>query len=313
MAPAGAASYTGYGPGEQHRPPTATPPNNTAAQVTTTVTPSVDVRTLLSGPASVPVFSPMTYSMTTINDGPSVAPTVVPTLQLPANLTNVVLPSGCHLQQHDWPGDLCDHHEPGQRRSRDEQHQLHDARRGPGDRPRCLGSESGVTDRNVDNNRVSITTTSAAPTDLVADLSATVTSNVASAPAGTTVIFTATYANGPVATSDAASNVRPVLALPAGLDVTTIQVGGVTGTYNAGTGLVTFTGGTASGSTYNFNTGVVTFPVTASLPNSSTGGYAPLVYTVSVTAPGVDPLTATASVSSATSDPTRPITSKPST
>ena len=162
----------------------------------------------------------------------------------------------------------------------------------------------GVSDRNLANNLASITTTATTPTDLVADLSVTVTSSVPSAAPGAPVTFTVTVNNGPVATSDAASTVRPTLALPAGLDVTTIQVGGVTGTYNAGTGLVTFTGGTASGSTYNVNTGLVTFPVTASLPNSTAAGYAPLVYTVTVPAPGVDPLRVTAAVSSNTSDPT---------
>ncbi len=296
VAPAGAASYTATA-AVSSTTPDGNAANNVAA-VTTTVTPSVDVRTLISGPTSVPVFSPMTYSVTTINDGPSVAPTVVPTLQLPANLTNVVLPTGASYNSTTGLVTFATitNLVSGGAVTNSISFTMPDVAQVTGV---AVSTVSGVTDRNAANNNASITTTSATPTDLVADLSATVTASAATVNAGAAVTFTATYNNGPVATSDAASTVRPLLALPAGLNVATIQVGGANGTYNAGTGLVTFPGG----ATYNFNTGIVTFPVTTSFPNSSTTGYAPLVYTVTVTAPGTSPLTATASISSATSDP----------
>jgi hypothetical protein len=300
VAPSGVASFSATA-AVSSTTPDAVLANNSAT-ATTTVTPSVDVRTLVSGPASVLVFSPMTLSVTTLNDGPSVAATVVPALQLPANLTNVVVPTGANYNSTSGLVTFASisNLASGAAVTNSVSFTMPDVAQ-----VTALGTSAvsgGAVDRNVDNNRVSFTTTSATPTDQVADLSATVTSSVGptgSVAAGSPVTLTLTIANGPTSTSDVAANIRPVLALPAGLNVTTLQVSGQTGNYNSGTGVVTF----PSGATYNANTGQVIFPVVNTLLASDAAGYAALTYTVTLTAPGTGPLVATGSVASATSDP----------
>ncbi|MBT9392067.1 DUF11 domain-containing protein [Hymenobacter sp. NST-14] len=69
------------------------PANNSAAS-TITVMPQADVATLVTGPASTTPGGAVTYSVVTINNGPSVAAATRQTVQLPANLLNVVVSGG---------------------------------------------------------------------------------------------------------------------------------------------------------------------------------------------------------------------------
>ncbi|MBD2767131.1 hypothetical protein IC235_04375 [Hymenobacter sp. BT664] len=295
VAPVGLASFTATAVVSTATPETNMT-NNTAA-VTTVVTPSVDVRALVSGPTSAVLYSPVTYAVTTVNDGPSPVASVVPTLQLPANLNNVVLPTGASyssstgLVTFATISNLAN----GSAITNSVSFTMPDVAQLTG---LAVSMVSGsAVDRNVDNNRAIIATSPLPPTDLMADLSVALTSSVASVNAGSAVTFTMTVDNGPITTSDQASGVRPVLALPAGLSVNGVQIGSMSGTYNSSTGLVTFAGG----ATYNVNTGMVIFPP-VTLANSSAATYAPLVYTVTVSTPNASTLVATASVSSANTD-----------
>ncbi|UOR04584.1 T9SS type A sorting domain-containing protein [Hymenobacter aerilatus] len=73
--------------------PDATPANNFAT-ASVIITPRADVATTVSGPATTLPGATVTYSIVTLNNGPSAAANVVQTVTLPANATNVVLPIG---------------------------------------------------------------------------------------------------------------------------------------------------------------------------------------------------------------------------
>ena len=71
-------------------------PNNTAS-TSVSITPSADLVTSTTGPATTQPGTPVNYSVVTINNGPSAALAVVPTIILPSGATNVVLPAGAAL------------------------------------------------------------------------------------------------------------------------------------------------------------------------------------------------------------------------
>ncbi|UOQ52655.1 beta strand repeat-containing protein [Hymenobacter cellulosivorans] len=58
------------------------------------VTPTADVVTTISGPATAAAGASVTYTATVQNNGPSVATSVVPTVQLPKALLSLALPTG---------------------------------------------------------------------------------------------------------------------------------------------------------------------------------------------------------------------------
>jgi hypothetical protein len=70
---------------------------NNTANAPVTILPRADVLTATTGPATTQPNAPVSYSLTTTNNGPSAAANVVPTLTLPAGFSNVVLPSGASL------------------------------------------------------------------------------------------------------------------------------------------------------------------------------------------------------------------------
>ncbi|WP_035560814.1 tandem-95 repeat protein [Hymenobacter sp. IS2118] len=75
-------------------------PANNRANTIITITPVVDVRTTVRGPASAPIGSTVTYSVVTTNASVSNATNVVQTVTLPAGATNVVI-SGAGVQSGD--------------------------------------------------------------------------------------------------------------------------------------------------------------------------------------------------------------------
>ena len=68
------------------------PNNSTSAPIT--VTPSADVVTTLAGPPTAAAGTSLTYVATVVNNGPSAAANVVPSVLLPKALLNLSLPSG---------------------------------------------------------------------------------------------------------------------------------------------------------------------------------------------------------------------------
>ncbi|UYZ62348.1 Ig-like domain-containing protein [Hymenobacter weizhouensis] len=69
-------------------------PANNAATTSVVITAQADVTTVVSGPAVVTAGSTVTYSVVTLNNGPSAAANVVQQVTLPAGVTAANLPSG---------------------------------------------------------------------------------------------------------------------------------------------------------------------------------------------------------------------------
>ncbi len=245
---------------------------NNVASASTVLASSADVAIAISGPATAVLNSPVTYTVTTTNNGPSPAASIAPTIQLPPNLTLVNLPAGATYLASTGVLTLAT---------------LTNLPSGSGSTtaftlvmpagsalvPQAAANVTAATnDRNLTNNAATTTTAIAAPTAQTADMQAAVVANAGTVTVDAQVTFTATFTNNGTGT---AANVAPRMTLAPGLTVGTVSNGG----------------------TYNSTTGVVTWPVVASL-NPAT----PLTYTVAVTAPAAGPLVATAIVASSTSD-----------
>jgi uncharacterized repeat protein (TIGR01451 family) len=279
--------------------PDATPANNSAS-VSTTITPSADLVTSVSGPATAPVGNPVTYTLSTTNNGPNAAGTVIPTLQLPTGFTVATLLVGGQVGtlngttgNIDYPGGakyststgLVTFGTTGSLASGNSvlnrvTYLMPDAV--GGQVAGVATATSTTTDLSPGNNASSAATSIAPATSATADLSSSITGTPASAPAGTDITFKANFRNNGAA---AATNVVVTLQLPAGLTITSIDNDGV----------------------YNPATGLVTWPTIASL-----AGNAPLqTYTVVVKAPATGPVIAVSSVTSDTSEPNPSLASQP--
>ncbi|GAB3838703.1 hypothetical protein GCM10028821_40690 [Hymenobacter jeollabukensis] len=261
--------------------------NNTSALTVSTARAS-DVVTTVAGPAVVVSGTPVVYSVRTVNNGTSPAASVTTTVQLPTDLTGVVV--------RDDAGAVISN--------------AYNAATGvvtfptrtevavgyPGAVTRTItfaapdvaaisatavaSTTAATNDLNRANNTSTATTSVLRPTTSAVDLGVTLTSSAAAQTAGQPVTFTFTTTNNATA---AASNVQQQVALPTGLS-------GV---------VVTDAGGAVVANAYNSTTGVVTFPSAASLAAGVS-----LTHTITLPTPGTGPLTAVASVGSASSDGT---------
>ncbi len=246
---------------------------NNQATGSIAVEPVADVATTISGPATAVAGNLVTYAVTTANNGPSAAASVVQTVQLPRNLSGVFVSNNGS----------------------------YNASSGVVTFPALASLASGV----ALNNTVSFAmpaasfTASASVATTTTEVAGTTANNSASAPATSSTPATTDQANvytaltfsdknvapgAPLTFSvetgnygpKAAQNVVQQLSLPPGLSVSSISGGG----------------------TYNAATGVITFPALASQASGTS-----VTNTVVLTAPATGPLVAMASVASATSDP----------
>jgi len=261
---------------------TTTPESNTAnnrAAVTTTVSGSNDVAISVSGPVATPVFGAATYQVVTTNNGPNTAESVVPTLQLPAGLTIITLPtdatysSATGLVTFATISNLAN----GASSVSSITVRMPEVAQLTGLAQATVGGT--VADRNLDNNRSTFTTSSTRESDKTADLRVTLTSSAATVTAGQPITLTAVFSSN-VNNQDPATNVATRLSLPIGL-----------------TGVVVSNGGT-----YNSATGLVTWPVIASLASPTATTTSSFTYTVQLNAPGLATLAATASIASDIAD-----------
>ena len=248
---------------------------NNQAALTTTIQPSNDVVISVNGPATAPIFGPVTYQVVTTNNGPNTAAAVVPTLQLPANLQNVTLPgdatynAATGLVTFGTINNLA----AGTNSVNSITVQMPEGAQLTG---LAQATVSGATvDRNLDNNRASFTTTSTTPNDKTADLSVVLATSATTVTAGQPVTLTATFASV-LNNQDPATNVVTTLSLPIGLTGVTVSNGG----------------------SYNAATGLVTWPTIASLASPTTATPSSFVYTVTLNAPGIGPLAASAAITS---------------
>ncbi|QKG53813.1 right-handed parallel beta-helix repeat-containing protein [Hymenobacter sp. BRD67] len=281
---------------------------NNNATVATTVTASADLSTSVAGPATAVIGNAVTYSVTTTNNGPSVATSTVTTLQLATGFTAATLQvggqtgtlsggvitygsgatynTGTGLVTFPTVSSLAN----GQTVSNYVTYIMPNAI--GGQTTGIAAASSAVTDPITSNNTSSVATSIAPTTTTSADITAIVTASASPAVAGSPVTFTATYGN---IGTDPAVNVRPTLQLVPGLTTATIQVvGQPTGTLSGN--VITF----GNGATYNTTTGLVTFPTIASQVTGNTGNVS---YQVQITAPNNGPLLATAATTSDTSEP----------
>ena len=291
---------------------------NNAANLTTTVTPNADLSVAITGPTVAPVGNLVTYTVAVTNNGPNVANGGVVTLQLPTGLT--VLSSGVNgaatVATNTSPGfdtytfKTFSPIVPGGSAVDYINFTMPNASSG------LINGLASVTSSSTDlvasNNTAGITTSISPATTAQADLRTSIglrtpTGTPASVPAGTSVTYDVAFRNagdGSGTAGNPALNVMPTATIPAGLSVSTLQLGNVNSTvYGTQSGnIITFNSGYAVGTTYNISTGLLTFPTIASVPvnPASTPN---LDYFVTFPAPaGSGQLAVTSEVSSSTSD-----------
>ena len=292
--------------------------NNSATQLTTVAT-NADLAVSVTGPATAVIGNPVTYVVTTTNNGPSKATGVTPTLQLPKNLTGVVVTgsasynSGNGLVTFATAANLT----PGTSTNSFVTFTMPTAT-ATGDAAVSNGllvATAAVSSTSIDlvaaNNTAALTTSVAPATSDVADLATSVsrpnkadgTAQPSTVPAGTALTYLVAYNN---TAGNTATNVVGTINLPPGLSVADLILNG-TGTA-PGTGvkgtqsgdIITFggtTNGLPAGATYNQTTGLLTFPTFATFPASGSGNS----YLVSFTAPARD-VVVVSEITSSTSD-----------
>ena len=293
--------------------------NNSATQLTT-VTGNADLATSITGPATAVVGNPVTYVVTTTNNGPTTATGVTPTLQLPKNLVGVDVGTGS--AKYDVTTGLLTFATaativPGSSTNNYVTFTMPSATT-TGDAAVSNGliiATAAVTSTSADqvaaNNTAALTTSISPATSAVADLATSLsrpanadgTAAPSTVPAGTLLTYIAAYRN---AGSSPATSVVGTVNLPAGLSVNDLVLngtgpGGGSGVKGTQVGnIITFggtTNGLPAGTTYNQATGLLTFPTFATLPASTTSNS----YSISFPAPARDVL-AISEITSATTD-----------
>jgi uncharacterized repeat protein (TIGR01451 family) len=252
--------------------------SNNTSTLTVTTTRASDVVASISGPAVVVSGTPVVYAVRTVNNGTSPAASVTTTVQLPTDLTGVVVRDEAGLVVSG----------------------AYNASTGvvtfPASTEVVVGTAGSLTrtisftapdvaaisatavasvstatnDVNRANNTATYTTSVLRPTTMALDLSVTLQGGGTQL-AGQGVAFVVTAANNGATT---ATGVSYEVSLPAGLSGVTVNNNG---SYDPISGLVTF-------------------------PGLSLGANASQASIISLLAPGVGPVTAVASVSSASSD-----------
>ncbi len=278
---------------------------NNVAPVITAIQLSADVQVALTGPSSA-VFSsatvgaPVTYGVTTTNNGPSVAGSVATTVQIPSGLLGVTVIGydGTTLANSTITGysaadgivrfpAVANQASGGANASSGSISFVVPTTVTLTNTPLNILTPAAtavltgtVPDPNLTNNSATVVTTFSAPTTASVDLSVAVAASTGTATAGGAVSFTVTTANASASTAPASAGALTTVQLPAGLTTT---------------GTVTLT----NGGTYSNATGLATFATTAAL-DPGTG----IDNTITISqAPGTGPLVATAAVRGNESDP----------
>ncbi|UYZ59240.1 T9SS type A sorting domain-containing protein [Hymenobacter latericus] len=273
--------------------------NNTAQQ-STAVTANADLAVAISGPEVSVIGNAVTYVVTTTNNGPTTATSVVPTLQLPAGLTLVAQSSGSTyttgtgLLTFGTTATLL----PGTSVVNYVTFTM-PANPTGGLISGVASASTATTDAVSSNNTAALTTSVAPATVEVANMLTSISVSSNPVPAGSTITYTIAYRNDGSGSGvgSAATDVVPTASLPAGLSASTLQVGGSTGTQSGD--IITFSNVNVNGATYNVKTGLLTFPTIASAAASTSANAS---YTVSFPAPNGGQLVVTSQVASATSD-----------
>jgi uncharacterized repeat protein (TIGR01451 family) len=275
----GTGSFTGAANVAANTPDLNSADNTTS--ITVNVTPAFDLTTAISSPATAGASTPITFSVITRNLGPSLAIGVVQTVALPGKQTRLFISNqgtytynaGTNSTLVTFPAlDLP----AGQ--SRNNTISLQAPAGGTFTATATVPALSGESTPGNNSATASTVLSDASSTPANVYTTFTTTSNgvpVANVAAGTPLTFTLTAGN---AGAGAASDVRPRMSLPAGLDPTTLTI--------------------SSGGSYDPTTGVVSWSTPLSLASGATS-----IQTVQLRAPSFGPLLAYASTSTATPDP----------
>ena len=275
---------------------------NNASVLNTTVSPTADVAIYVSGPATAVAGNAVTYAVTATNNGPNVAGSITPTLQLPAGLSGAATgsattnPNGTSNNGVTVTNGGYYNAATGLVTFPTATLVSGDSRVGlvtftmpsspsnglvPGAATYSFGGATPSVDVVSSNNTAAITTAIAPATPELADLVTSISAPSSPTTAGASISYTLSFGNN--STTTAAIKVMPVAYLPAGLTGVIIKDS---------------KGAVVPTATYNSITGQVTFPtIDSQAPLDVTS------YTISLNAPANDVLVSASAASSNTSDP----------
>jgi uncharacterized repeat protein (TIGR01451 family) len=300
--------------------------NNTA----TAVMPAMyDLATTLTGPTNTIAGSPTVLYVTTSNNGPNSAPIATQTVVIPSEtaLTNVYITNGGTYTYNtaDKAGTVTfpsvNNLPSGASVTNSISFTVpvNDASPTNSSSPSAVVVVmSGETSTTNNTAYLNGSTTSTDPRAAITVLGSTTTSNnvitkaneqttiMANATvvdAGTVVTYTVTAKNAGSSGTTSVSNVVQKVQLLPGLTTSTLTVGGTTGILNSLNGIITFASAPGGSTTYDTKTGVLTYPTITSQVSGATQTFDLLAVTVPANVGNDGQLLATASVSTASSDP----------
>jgi len=251
--------------------------NNTAV-VATDIKWNSDVTVAVDGPTTAILGNSVTFTVSTINNGPATASNVTTTVRIATGLSNVTASGG---GVYDATTGLVTfptiaNQVPGVTGAITNTITLLVP-----DRP-IIGvsaaANNAANDINLTNNAATLVIPVRPRTSTQVDLQTTIASNVTSQQAGQPIELTIKAVNA----GSTASNLRERVTLPAGLSNVVV---------------LNFDGSLLP-SAYNAASGVVTFPTVTNQAAGTT-----LTYKITVNNPSTDPLVATASINGPSSDP----------
>ncbi|RZK63238.1 MAG: T9SS type A sorting domain-containing protein [Hymenobacter sp.] len=254
-------------------------PSNNSATVATDIKWNSDVTVAVAGPAVALLGNSVTFTVSTINNGPAPASNVATTVRIATGLANVTASGG---GSYDATTGLVAFPTIANQVAGTTGAVTNTITLIVPDRP-IIGvsaaANSAANDINLTNNAATLVIPVSPRTSAQVDLRTTITSNVSSQLAGQPIVLTVQASNAGPGTSA----VRERVTLPAGFSNV----------------VVLNSDGTALPAAYDAASGSVTFPTVAGQKSGTT-----LTYQITVNNPGNDPLVATASVNGNFSDPT---------
>lgn len=252
---------------------------NNSAAVATAIKWNADVSVAVAGPTIAILGNTVTFTVSTINNGPAPAANVATSVRIATGLTSVVASGG---GVYDTNTGIVTFPAIANQAAGVTGAVTNTITLVVPDRP-IIGvsaaANNSANDTNLTNNAATLVIPVTPRTSTQVDLQTTITSNLTSQQADQPIILTAKAINA----GTTASNMRERVTLPAGLSSV----------------VVTDANGSALPGAYDAASGTVTFPVASSQAAGTT-----LTYTITVNDPGNDPLVATASVNGNFSDPT---------
>ncbi|MGI4885476.1 MAG: T9SS type A sorting domain-containing protein [Janthinobacterium lividum] len=252
---------------------------NNAAAVATDIKWNSDVSVAVAGPAVALLGNSITFTVSTINNGPAPASNVATTVRIATGLSNITASGG---GMYDTSTGIVTFPTIASQAAGTTGVVTNTITLVVPDRP-IIGvsaaANNSANDINLTNNAATLVIPVSPRTGTLVDLQTTITSNVSSQLAGQPIVLTAKAINAGPGTS----SMRERVTLPAGLSNV----------------VVTNSDGTALANAYDAASGAVTFPTATGQASGTT-----LTYQITVNNPGNDPLVATASVNGNLSDPT---------